>query len=128
VEEADDSAEKQQLEALSVPYLRIPISVWLNELFIHQPNTQPLLQPPALNDKTAAEVFEKIAALPSPSLIHCKSMMRAAFITILQQYSTDGKSHTLDELRGQLKTMGLDLDAVPPLRAFAEAHLKAHAK
>jgi len=86
-EEGFVSNEQQQIEALGLYYINVPIKV------------------EGINDRVAAQVLQKIDELSKPTLVHCNNSMRSAAIALMHIATHQGVS--LGQAFNQAEQLGL---------------------
>ena len=79
--------EQQQLEALGLYYLNVPVKL------------------EAINDEEVAQVLQKIDELTKPALVHCNNAIRAAAIVLMHIATQQGVS--LSQAFKQAERLGL---------------------
>ncbi|NET31588.1 MAG: hypothetical protein F6K19_06260 [Cyanothece sp. SIO1E1] len=79
--------EQQQVEALGLNYVNIPV------------------KPEAINDAITIQVLIQIDQLPKPVLVHCDSALRAAEMVLMYIATRQGK--TLEEAFKRAKKLGM---------------------
>lgn len=92
-EEGFRNNEQQQVEALGLYYMHVPVKV------------------EAINDELAAQVLQQIDKLVKPSLIHCNNSMRAAGFVLMHIATRQGMR--LSEAFKQAEKLGL-FGKIPP--------------
>jgi len=95
--------EKQQLEALGIPYTLTPVTL------------------PSLNETLITQVVNLIDNLPKPALIHCGSALRAGYMVIL--YQATKEKMTLDAAKQYSLELGFDFESKAPLKQPFENYL-----
>ncbi|MBD1920983.1 hypothetical protein H6F77_07765 [Microcoleus sp. FACHB-831] len=86
-EEGFLSNEQQEIEALGLYYINVPIKV------------------EGINDEVAAQVLQKIDELSKPALVHCNNSMRSAAIALMHIATHQGVS--LGQAFTQAEQLGL---------------------
>lgn len=86
-EEGFLSNEQQEIEALGLYYINVPIKV------------------EGINDRVAAQVLQKIDELSKPTLVHCNNSMRSAAIALMHIATHQGVS--LGQAFTQAEQLGL---------------------
>jgi uncharacterized protein (TIGR01244 family) len=79
--------EQQQVEALGLYYINVPVKV------------------EAINDEVAAQVLKKLDELSKPILVHCNNAMRAAAMALMHIATQQGVS--LSQAFNQAEQLGL---------------------
>lgn len=86
-EEGFLSNEQQEIEALGLYYINVPIKV------------------EGINDEVAAQVLQKLDELSKPALVHCNNSMRSAAIALMHIATHQGVS--LGQAFTQAEQLGL---------------------
>ncbi|HIK32789.1 MAG TPA: protein tyrosine phosphatase family protein [Oscillatoriales cyanobacterium M59_W2019_021] len=95
--------EQQLVETAGLTYLHTPLT------------------PASLDVDRIEQIVRELDRLDKPTLIHCKSGMRAAFIALL--YDADRQKMTVDRVLETGKQLGFDFAANPQFKQAIESYL-----
>ncbi|MCU0567031.1 MAG: protein tyrosine phosphatase family protein [Oculatellaceae cyanobacterium Prado106] len=107
-EEGSLSDEQEQVEALGLDYINIPVAT------------------ATINEDLTTQVLQTIDELPKPLLIHCASSMRAGAMAFM--YVATRQGLTAEQAFEKANQMGFDCDAYPDLKAFFKQYVDVHSR
>jgi uncharacterized protein (TIGR01244 family) len=95
--------EQQQAEVAGLQYLNTPVNL------------------ANINDQLTNQLMQHLDKLAKPTLIHCKSGMRAGLIGLI--YVATRQGMTAEQALEAGKKLGLNFDAHPQLKQFIESYI-----
>lgn len=107
-EEGVLSDEQQQVEAVGLEYVNIPV------------------KPDTLDDELTTQVLRQIDELPKPALIHCASSMRAGAMAFMHMATRQGM--TAEQAFEKAHQSGFDCDAYPDMKVFFKHYVDTHSR
>ncbi len=104
-EEGATDEDRRQVEALSLPYVNIPV------------------KPAELSLELIDQAVAQIRELPKPLLVYCGSSLRATFMSLL--YIATYHDLSLEAAKAKGQELGFDFDSKPPFGQWLERYIKS---
>ncbi|NJM70710.1 MAG: phosphatase [Scytonema sp. RU_4_4] len=102
------SDEPQQVEALGLDYVNMPVKV------------------ETLTEEQTTEILKQIDELPKPALIHCGKQMRAGAMALMNIATRQGM--VPEQAFHKAGEIGFDCSAYPKMKEFFEQYVSKHSK